>query len=72
MCCYRLPVRKFSIDDRFDMLIAAGIIINLVLMTLQVSFDTFRSLLTLIRSLLSDILIAVGIIINLVLMTLQL
>jgi hypothetical protein len=31
----RLPVRKFSIDDRFDILIAAGIIINLILMTLQ-------------------------------------
>jgi len=31
----RLPVRKFTIDDRFDLLIAAGIIINIILMTIQ-------------------------------------
>ena len=32
---YRLPVKKFCIDDRFDQLIALGIVTNVVLMTMQ-------------------------------------
>jgi hypothetical protein len=32
---YRLPIKKFCVDDRFDQLIALGIVVNVVFMTIQ-------------------------------------